>query len=72
MWQTGGNTGGPGESYSARRAGEIAIELPILDKTISVLTAEPGETKSRLSPEQRRIDLLRSADIVTLSALMIW
>jgi multidrug resistance efflux pump len=67
-----GNTGGTDKSYSAQRADEIAIELSTLNKTISTLTAEASETKSRLSAEQRRIDLLRSADIVVPSAGMIW
>lgn len=67
-----GNTGGTDKSYSAQRADEIAIEISTLDKTISTLTAEARETQSRLSAEQRRIDLLRSAEIVAPSAGMIW
>jgi hypothetical protein len=67
-----GNTGGTDKSYSAQRADEIAIEVSTLNKTVSTLAAEASETKSRLSAEQRRIDLLRSADIVVPSAGMIW
>ncbi|MGH6820404.1 MAG: HlyD family efflux transporter periplasmic adaptor subunit, partial [Methylocella sp.] len=67
-----GNTGGTDKSYSAQRADEIAIEVSTLNKTISTLTAEANETKARLSAEQHRIDLLRSADIVAPSAGMIW
>lgn len=67
-----GNTGGTDKSYSAQRADEIAIEVATLNKTMSTLTAEANETKARLSAEQHRIDLLRSADIVAPSAGMIW
>jgi multidrug resistance efflux pump len=67
-----GTTGGTDKSYSAQRADEIEIELSSLDKTIASLTAEAVETKSRLAAEQRRIDLLRVADIVAPSAGMIW
>ncbi len=67
-----GNTGGTDKSYSAQRVDEIAIQLSTLDKTISTLSAEARETKSRLSAEQHRTDLLRSADIVAPSAGMIW
>ncbi len=67
-----GNTGGTDKSYSAQRADEIAIQLSSLNKTISTLRAEASETKSRLAAEQRRVDLLHSADIVAPSAGMIW
>jgi multidrug resistance efflux pump len=67
-----GTTGGTDKSYSAQRADEIEIELSSLNKSIAALTAEAVETKSRLAAEQRRIDLLRFADIVAPSAGMIW
>ncbi|MGH6842983.1 MAG: hypothetical protein ACREDV_13005, partial [Methylocella sp.] len=67
-----GTTGGTDKSYSAQRADEIAIQISALDKLIATLAAEANETKSRLAAEQRRTDLLRSADIVAPSAGMIW
>jgi multidrug resistance efflux pump len=67
-----GAAGGSDRSYSAQRADEVAIELSTLDKTIATLAAEEKETKSRLEAEQKRIDLLRKADIVAPAAGMIW
>ncbi|MCI0736915.1 MAG: HlyD family secretion protein, partial [Beijerinckiaceae bacterium] len=67
-----GTTGGTDKSYSAQRADQIAMEISSLTKTIAALTAEASETASRLSAEERRTDLLRSAKIVAPSAGMIW
>jgi len=67
-----GPTGGTDKSYSAQRADQIAMEISSLDKTIAALAAEASETQSRLSAEQQRIELLRSANILAPSAGMIW
>src|ERR1700730_7028179 len=67
-----GTTGGTDRSYSAQRADQTAMEISSLDKTIATLTAEANETQSRLVAEQKRIELLRSANVVAPSSGMIW
>ncbi len=67
-----GTSGGTDKSDSAQRADQIEIELSALNKTIAALGAEAAETRSRLAAEQRRMDLLRSAEILAPSAGMIW
>jgi multidrug resistance efflux pump len=66
-----GNTGGTDKSYSAQRADEIAIQLATLDRAIATLVAEEAEMKARLAAGERRIELLRTADIVAPMAGMI-
>lgn len=67
-----GITGGSDKSYSRQRADEVAIQLSSLEKAISTLRAQGEETSARLTAENRRIALLRSADILAPAPGMIW
>jgi multidrug resistance efflux pump len=59
-------------SASRQRADEIAIRLTDIDHDIDQLTISARETAVQLDAERRRIDTLRSADLVAPTQAMLW
>ncbi len=58
--------------YSRQRADELAIRIAELDREIAFSAASQAETAGRLQSERRRMDLLRSADLIAPSSGMLW
>lgn len=64
--------GGNDAVYSAQRSDEIAIRLVDLTRRISELTAAVSDAEAQLVAEERRIALLRTADLAAPENGMIW
>jgi multidrug resistance efflux pump len=58
--------------YSSQRADEIGIRLAEIEREIAYLSAYEAETSARLEAERRRVELLRTADLVAPSSGMLW
>jgi multidrug resistance efflux pump len=66
------DAGGNDVAYSTQRADEVRLRLAELDRALDTATGDAEGSASRLADETRRVDLLRSAEMVAPSAGMLW
>lgn len=59
-------------AYSTQRSDEVTIRLAELGRTIATLSAQLDETRSRLVSEERRVGLMRTAELSVPASGMIW
>ena len=59
-------------AYSAQRADEVRLRIVDVDHAQAVLAAARSETLARLDSEERRLSLLRGADLKAPTSGVVW